>query len=78
MPMNERDEIERLNWRLRMHNTDPVTAMARQAAASLFPLIQSIGDGLIGSAPARPLITLLLSFEAGFAVARLGRKHAQR
>jgi hypothetical protein len=36
-----------------MHDMDPVTAVARQAAAFLFPLIRSIGDGLIGSARAR-------------------------
>jgi hypothetical protein len=76
--MSERDEIERLNWRLRMHNIDPLTDVVRQAAASLAPLIRSIGNRLIQSAHSRPLITLFLSFEAGFVIARLGRKHAQR
>jgi hypothetical protein len=78
MPISERDEIERLNWRLRMYNIGPVTAVARQAAAPLLPLIRFLAGGLMASARMRPLTTLLLSFEAGFAIAWLGRKHAQR
>jgi hypothetical protein len=73
MPISERDEIERLNWRLRMHTIGPVAAMARQAAAPLLPLVQSLADGLIESARMRPIATL-----PGFAIARLWRKHAQR
>lgn len=77
MTISERDEIDRLNWRLRMQNMDPITVVARQAASALVPLIRSFKSRLIESARARPLMTLLVSFEAGYAIARMGRKHAQ-
>jgi hypothetical protein len=77
MTISERDDIDRLNWRLRMQNMDPSTVVARQAASALFPLIRSFANRPIKSARTRPLTTLLVSFEAGYAIARIGRKHAQ-
>lgn len=60
-----------------MQNMDPSTVVARQAASALFPLIRFFANRLIKSARTRPLTTLLASFEAGYAIARIGRKHAQ-
>jgi hypothetical protein len=77
MTISERDEIDRLMWRLKMQNMDPITVVARQAASALLPLIRSLKSRLIESVRARPLMTLLVSFEAGYALARMGRKHAQ-
>jgi hypothetical protein len=56
---------------------DPTTVVARQAASALLPLIRSFKNRLIQSTRERPLMTLLVSFQAGYAIARMGRKHAQ-
>jgi hypothetical protein len=77
MTKSEKDDIDRLSGRLRMQNMDPVTVLAKQAASALFPLIWSFGNRLIRSTRTQPLTTLLVSFETGYAIGRMGRKHAQ-
>jgi hypothetical protein len=77
MTKSEGDDIDRLSGRLRMHNMDLSTVVARQAASALFQFIRSFGNRLIRSARTRPLTTLLVSFETGYAIGRMGRKHAQ-
>jgi hypothetical protein len=77
MTKSEKDSIDRLNGRLRMQNMDPITVVARQAASALFPLIRSFGNRLIKSTRTQPLTTLLVCFETGYAIGRMGRKHAQ-
>jgi hypothetical protein len=45
--------------------------------ASLFSLLRALAQWMRESAEERPLISLLLAFEAGFAVARVGRRRAK-
>jgi hypothetical protein len=71
------EQIDQLRRRLNRESLGPVAVVSNQAVAGLMKAVQSITDWLRQSALDRPLITLLLSFEAGYAIARLGRKHAR-
>ena len=78
MMMTHDEQINRLNWRLSRHSGGPLDVIANQAAESLAVALRVLTTWLRESAQERPLIALLLSFETGYAVARLGRRHAQR
>lgn len=72
------EQINRLNWQLSRQSGGPLDVIANQAAESLAVALRVLTTWLRASTQERPLIALLLSFEAGYAVARLGRRHAQR
>ena len=76
--MTHDEQINRLNWQLSRQSGGPLDVIANQAAESLAVALRVVTTRLRESAQERPLIALLLSFEAGYAVARLGRRHAQR
>jgi hypothetical protein len=78
MMMTHDEQINRLNWRLSRHSGGPLDVVANQAVGSLAAALRVLMTWLRESTRERPLIALLLSFEAGYAVARLGRRHAQR
>jgi hypothetical protein len=71
-------QIDQLNRQLRSQSPGPVTTISDQVFASLGSGLQSLLTWLRQAAQDRPLITLLLSFEAGYAVARMGRRRARR
>ena len=50
----------------------PLTALSNQMTASLFSLLRVLAQWVRESAEERPLISLLLGVEVGFAVARAG------
>ena len=56
----------------------PFDVIANQAVESLAVARRVLTTWLRESTQEQPLIALLLSFEVGYAVARLGRRHAQR
>ena len=72
------EPIRRLNRELSRHSLGPVTTIFNQIVASLASGLQSLATWLRDTARDRPLITLLLAFQAGYAVARLGRRNARR
>ena len=72
------EQIDELRHRLNRESLGPVGVVSNQAISTFMRAVQFITYSLRQSALDRPLITLLLSFEAGYAVARLGRKHARR
>ena len=76
MPADE--PIHRLNRELSRHSLGPVTIISNQIVASLASGLQSGATWLRDPARDRPLITLLLAFQAGYAVARIGRRNARR
>lgn len=76
--MTHDEQINRLNWQLSRQSGGPLDAIANQAVASLAVALRVLTTWLRESTQEQPLIALLLSFEAGYAVARLGRRHAQR
>jgi hypothetical protein len=76
--MTHGEQINRLNWRLSRQSGGPLDSIANQAVESLEVALRAVTTWLRESTQERPLIALLLSFEAGYALARLGRRHAQR
>ena len=66
--MAENKEIDRLQRRLTQEAPAPLTDLSNLRA-----LAQWVRD----SAEEMPLISLLVAFEAGFAVARLGHRRAK-
>ena len=78
MMMTHDEQINRLNWRLSRQSGGPLDVIANQAVESLAVALRMCTTRLRESTQEQPLIALLLSFEAGYAVARLGRRHAQR
>jgi hypothetical protein len=75
--MAANQQLDRLNRRLRSQSLGPVTTISDQALASLGSRLQSLVTWLRQTAQDRPLLTLLLSLEAGFAVARMGCRRAR-
>ena len=75
--MTANQQIERLNRQLRSQGLGPITTISDQALASLGSGLQLLVTWLRQAAQDRPLVTLLLSLEAGFAVARMGRRRAR-
>ena len=75
--MVDNEEIARLERRLKWEAPGPLTGLSNQMAASLFSLLRALAQWVRESAEERPLISLLLAFEAGFAVARVGRRRAK-
>ena len=74
--MADNEEIARLERRLKWEAPGPLAGLSNQMAASPFSLLRALAQWVRESAEERPLISLLLAFEAGFAVARVGRQRA--
>jgi hypothetical protein len=72
------DQIHRLNRELSRHSLGPVTTISNHAVASLGSGLQLLVSWLREAARDRPPIALLLAFQGGFAIARVGRRHARR
>jgi hypothetical protein len=75
--MAANQQIDRLKRRLRSQSLGPVTTISDQALTALGSGLQSLVTWLRQVARDRPLLTLLLSLEAGFAVARMGCRRAR-
>ena len=76
--MADSDAITRLERRLQREAPKPLTDLSNQMTASLFSLIRTLAQWVRASAEEKPLITLLFAFQAGYAVARIGRRNARR
>jgi hypothetical protein len=72
----ENQEIDRLERRLKREAPGPLTDLSNQTTASVFSLLRALAERVRHSAEEMPLISLLIAFEAGFAVARLGHRRA--
>jgi len=72
------EPIRRLNRELSRHSLGPVTTISNQIVASLASGLRSLATWLRDTARDRPLITLLLAFQTGYAIARIGRRNARR
>jgi hypothetical protein len=75
--MARKSEIDRLQRRLRWEAAGPLTEISNQATGLLFSGLSALVQWIRRSAEERPLISLLLAFEAGFAIARLGSRRAK-
>ena len=76
--MVEDKEIERLRRRLRWEAGGPLTEISNQATASLFSALGSVAQWARQAGEERPLISLLLAFQAGFALGHWGPRRAKR
>ena len=75
--MTENKEIDRLQRRLTREAPAPLTDLSNQMTASVSSLLRALAQWVRDSAEEMPLISLLVAFEAGFAVARLGHRRAK-
>jgi hypothetical protein len=75
--MADNAKIKRLERRLQWEAPGPLTDLSNQITASLFAMLRALAQWVRESAEERPLIILFVAFEAGFAVARLGRRRAK-
>jgi hypothetical protein len=76
--MTEEEEIDRLQRRLRWEAAGPLTEISNQATASLFSALSSVAQWVRQAGEERPLISLLLAFQAGFALGHWGPRRAKR
>jgi hypothetical protein len=75
--MAANQQIDRLDRQLRSQSLGPVATISDQALASLGSRLQLLVTWLRQAAQDRPLLTLLLSLELGYAVARIGHRRAR-
>ena len=75
--MTENEAIDRLQRRLKWEAPGPLTELSNQMTASGFSLLRALAQWVRDLAEEKPLISLLIAFEAGFAVARLGHRRAK-
>ena len=73
----ENQEIDRLQRRLMREAPAALTDLSNQMTASVSSLLRALAQWVRDSAEEMPLISLLVAFEAGFAVARLGHRRAK-
>src|SRR3954466_7017326 len=71
------DKIAQLDRQLSRHSLGPVDGVSNQAASAIASAATSIANWLRQVTYDRPLISLLLAFEAGLLIGRLGRRYAR-
>jgi hypothetical protein len=71
------EQLDRLNQQLSRQSLGPINSILDQAVSGFSRASASLAGWLRDSAYDRPLITLLLSFQAGYLVARIGRRYAR-
>jgi uncharacterized membrane protein len=76
--MTANEQLDRLSRRVASQSLGPVTVISDQVLAYLTSSLQVFTAWLRQAARDRPLISLLLSIEAGYVFARIGRRHARR
>jgi hypothetical protein len=69
-------EIDRLRRRLGWEAVGPLTEISNQAANVLVSIVSAAVIWLRQSGEERPLISILLAFQAGFALGRWGGHRA--
>jgi hypothetical protein len=69
--------IDRLKRQLSKQSLGPLDVIANQTISSLCLVLVSAVCWLRRAVYDQPLVTLLLSFQAGYAIARLGRRDAR-
>jgi len=75
MPANE--EMDRLRRRLQREGAGPLTDLSNQAASALLARLRAFAQWVHEAGEERPLISLLLAFQVGFAVGRWGPRRAK-
>ena len=69
------EQLERLSRRLSEESLGPIDTVFDEAMSRLSLASAALADWVRQAAYDRPLITLLLSWQVGYLVARLGRRY---
>jgi hypothetical protein len=72
------EKLDKLAHQLSKQSLGPIDVLVNEAMSRLGSAAASVAAWLRWAATDRPLITLLLSFQVGYLVARLGRRYARR
>jgi hypothetical protein len=72
------EQLEHLSRRLNKESLGPIDTLFNEAMSRLGSASAAFAAWIRQAAYDRPLITLLLSWQVGYLVARLGRRHASR
>ena len=75
--MDADGKIDQLKRQLSQQSLGPVAVISDRAASSLRSILVPVVSWLRQVAYDRPFVTLLLAFQAGYGVARLGRRDAR-
>ena len=70
------EEIDRLRRRLQWAGAGPLTDVSNQAANALLARLSVVTEWVRQAGEERPLISLLLALQVGFAVGRWGFRRA--
>ncbi len=76
--MNAADKINKLKRQVNTESLGPVGVISNRAISATGTSVASMATWLRQYAFDRPFVTLLLAFQAGYLIARLGRRHAHR
>jgi hypothetical protein len=71
------EEIERLTRRLRLEGSGPLTDLSNEAAAVLLARLSAFARWVREAGQERPLVSLWLAFQIGFAVGHWGPGRAK-
>jgi hypothetical protein len=75
--MIENTEVDRLKRRLKWEGAGPLGALSHRTMDAMVVRGQAIASWVRENAEDRPLISLLIAFEVGFAVGRWGPSRAK-
>jgi hypothetical protein len=75
---NGEQEIDRLRRRLGWESGGPLGQISTQATDTVVSILGSAVSWIRQSSEEHPLVSILLAFQAGFALGRWGGRHAQR
>jgi hypothetical protein len=72
------EQLDRLSSELNRQSLGPLNTILNEIAFRLASAATTLADSLRQQAYDRPLTTILLSWQVGYMIARVGRHHARR
>jgi hypothetical protein len=70
------EQLDRLSSQLSWHSLGPIDAISTEIISRLGSAFSAVDLSLRQAANDQPLVTLLLAVQAGYLIARLGRRYA--
>jgi hypothetical protein len=75
--MTENEEVDRLKRRLNWEGAGPLAELSNRTIDAMTTRGQAVASWVRENAEDRPLISLLIAFQIGFAVGRWGPRRAK-
>jgi hypothetical protein len=75
--MAANDQLDQLSWQLSKHSLGPIDAVSTELASRLGSAFSTVVSSFQQAANDQPLMTLFLAAQAGYLIARLGRRFAR-